>query len=108
MSTSRRRFLTLLVAGLLPLMIAAPVWASPVASIMATEEPAEAPAPEEPEYSGPDAFIPAESAEAEEPVPAWTYRYLIPTSIALILVIVAATVVLYFIRVVRTRYTVVE
>lgn len=38
----------------------------------------------------------------------WTYRYLIPTLIALALVVVIATTVQYFLQVVRKRYKVVE
>lgn len=49
----------------------------------------------------------------EEPPPAvvqqpWTSRYLIPTGLVLAALAVFATVVQYFLRVVRTRYKVVE
>ena len=49
------------------------------------------------------AVVVEESAPAE-PVPDWTYRYLVPTSIALALVFCIITVVLYFTRVVKSRY----
>ena len=49
------------------------------------------------------AVVVDETAPAE-PVPDWTYRYLVPTCIALALVFCAITVVLYFTRVVRSRY----
>ena len=38
----------------------------------------------------------------------WTYRYLIPTLIALAVLVVIATTVQYFLQVVRKRYKVVE
>lgn len=38
----------------------------------------------------------------------WTYRFLIPTLIALAVVVVIATTVQYFVQVVRKRYKVVE
>lgn len=46
-----------------------------------------------------DLFIPA-----EEEVPDWTYRFLIPALIALTLAVVVGTTVQYFVRVVRPRY----
>ncbi len=48
---------------------------------------------------------PPPPVEVEEP---WTSRYLIPTGLVLAAVAVFATVVQYFVRVVRTRYKVVE
>ncbi|HJR93072.1 MAG TPA: hypothetical protein VJ938_11575 [Acidimicrobiia bacterium] len=38
----------------------------------------------------------------------WTYRYLIPTLIALAVIVVIATTIQYFLQVVRKRYKVVE
>lgn len=55
----------------------------------------------------PAEIVPAvvvEEAAPSEPVPDWTYRYLVPTCLALALVFCAITVVLYFTRVVRSRY----
>jgi hypothetical protein len=45
-----------------------------------------------------------EEAAPAEPVPDWTYRYLVPTCLALALVFCVITVVLYFTRVVKSRY----
>lgn len=50
-----------------------------------------------------DLFIPA-----EEEVPDWTYRFLVPALIALTLAVVVGTTVQYFVRVVRPRYRPVE
>lgn len=48
-----------------------------------------------------------EEPPAEELAP-WTIRYLIPTSIVIAGVLIFATVVQYFLKVVRTRYKTVE
>ena len=40
--------------------------------------------------------------------PAWTYRYLIPTSIAIATIVVFGNIVQYFRKVVRKRYKVVD
>lgn len=47
-------------------------------------------------------------AADEEVTADWTYRYLIPTLLALAIVVVIATTIQYFMRVVRNRYKVVE
>lgn len=44
----------------------------------------------------------------DEPTPDWTYRYLIPTLLALAALVVIATTIQYFLQVVRKRYKVVE
>lgn len=46
--------------------------------------------------------------EPEQGTADWTYRYLIPTLLALAVLVVVATTVQYFLRVVRSRYKVVE
>ena len=58
--------------------------------------------PEEPAEIVPGVVV-EESAPAEA-VPDWTYRYLVPTCLALALIICVVTVFLYFTRVVRSRY----
>lgn len=52
--------------------------------------------------------VPASPPPVDDVLPDWTYRYLIPTLLALALVVVVATTVQYFLRVVRKRYKVVE
>ncbi len=92
-----RRLAPLLVlAGLLTLFFAPPALATeePVTTDTMVEVTTDVvPAVEQ------DLFIPA-----DEEVPAWTYRFLIPTLIALTLLVVVGTTVQYFIRVVRPRY----
>ena len=78
--------------------------ASMAAAILAMALPALA---QEEGGGEPAEIIPAvvveETAPAES-VPDWTYRYLVPTCLALALVFCVITVVLYFTRVVRSRY----
>ena len=40
--------------------------------------------------------------------PAWTYRYLIPTSVAIATIIILGNVIEYFRKVVKKRYKIVE
>jgi hypothetical protein len=48
-------------------------------------------------------------SEASEPAqPDWTYRYLIPTGLALAGIIIVLTAIKYFTDVVRKRYRIVE
>lgn len=53
-------------------------------------------------------FIEIQEVEAEEETLDWTYRFLIPSVIALTILLIGGTVVMYFVRVVRGRYRVVE
>lgn len=46
------------------------------------------------------------NAEPEEPGPQWTYRFLVPITITLAVLVVLVTVIQYFVRVVRARYQV--
>ncbi|MEX1125872.1 MAG: hypothetical protein WD895_06085 [Acidimicrobiia bacterium] len=52
--------------------------------------------------------VPVTAPPATEPLPDWTYRYLVPTGIALALLVAIFTSVQYFSRVVRKRYRIVE
>ena len=40
--------------------------------------------------------------------PAWTTKFLVPTGLLIAAIAMLSTVVMYFVRVVRTRYKVVE
>jgi hypothetical protein len=46
---------------------------------------------------------PADAATAD-----WTYRYLVPTGLALVVLVIVMTTVRYFTNVVRKRYRIVE
>lgn len=56
-------------------------------------------------------LVPAVDATVEEPPPAevdWTYRYMIPTALALAALVVLITAIKYFTDVVRKRYRIVQ
>lgn len=94
-----------LIALLLGVLLVPAASASSLFTEEVPEVTEEAPAVE---YDGPAAFIPVEEAPDDEVDLAWTYRFLIPTTLVLIALLVVALVVGYFVRVVRTRYSVVE
>ena len=82
------------------------------APVLATEETTDTAATESTVASIEDAGVtPAVTVppvEADTGPDDWTYRFLIPTLIALAVIVVIATTVQYFIQVVRKRYKVVE
>lgn len=90
MTYSIRRILALLVLSS-SLFVAAPALASPSSTELAQQP-----------------FIEIEEVEAEEETLDWTYRFLIPTVIAITILLIGGTVVMYFVKVVRGRYRVVE
>ncbi len=94
-SMSRHRWTALALVAILALGVALPA--------LAQEETVKAGGGEaEPAEIVPGVVV-EESAPAEA-VADWTYRYLVPTCLALALIICVLTVVLYFTRVVRSRY----
>lgn len=107
MSSFAPRLLVLSTLTLMFVALASPiVLGATTSQVVATEEVQE---PAEPVDEGPSgAYIDSPPAESESINPQWTYRFLIPTSLVLIAVVIAGTVVMYFVRVVRTRYTTVE
>ena len=98
MSDSHRRFLTLIMTGLLILILAPAALAQEEAppedtsAVFDLPEPAVRVTPEAP-------------AEVES---AWTFRYLIPTSLVIALLVVVGSIVAYFVKVVRTRYRLIQ
>ena len=58
--------------------------------------------------SGIEPAVPATTPEPVEPLPDWTYRYMIPTGIVLAVVVIVMTTIQYFTRVVRKRYRIVK
>jgi len=58
--------------------------------------------------SGIDPAVPMTTPEPTEPLPDWTYRYMIPTGIVLAVVVIVMTTIQYFTRVVRKRYRIVK
>lgn len=94
-SMSRHRRTTLALVAILALGVALPA--------LAQEETEKAGGGQaEPAEIVPGVVV--EEAAPAETVADWTYRYLVPTCLALALIICVLTVVLYFTRVVRSRY----
>ena len=49
--------------------------------------------------------VPEAPSEVE---PAWTFKYLVPTSLVIALLVVVGSIVAYFVKVVRTRYRLIQ
>ncbi len=60
------------------------------------------------ESSGLEPAVPIPADSPLEPLPDWTYRYMIPTTLALAAVVILLTSIRYFTNVVRKRYRIVE
>ena len=60
------------------------------------------------ESSGLEPAVPIPDEKLLEAVPDWTYRYMIPTTLALVAVVILLTSIKYFTDVVRKRYRIVE
>lgn len=58
--------------------------------------------------SGLSPAVPVSEDQAVEPVADWTYRYMIPTGLALAVIVILVTAIKYFTEVVRKRYRIVE
>lgn len=107
MTHSLRRVIVLFVLAAASLGVAAPaVMATTVPSVgneivMAQSETVAA----QP-YAQP--YVEVDPAVDEPDEPQWTYRYLIPAVVALTVVLIIGTVIMYFVKVVRGRYTVVD
>lgn len=99
MKRSGRTFLVLAVLGAIFVLAAAPAFAQ--------EEDAETTdAVVTGEVGDPAVVVPDDSSI--EPVADWTYRYLIPSTLALAAIIILGTSIRYFTNVVRQRYRTVE
>jgi len=60
------------------------------------------------ESSGLEPAVPIPDEKPPEAVLDWTYRYIIPTTLALVAVVILLTSIRYFTDVVRKRYRIVE
>lgn len=60
------------------------------------------------ESSGLEPAVPIPTDPPSQAVPDWTYRYMIPTTLALAAVVILLTSIRYFTNVVRKRYRIVE
>ncbi len=52
--------------------------------------------------------VPVTEPAPTQPLPDWTYRYMVATGLVIALLVVVLTTVQYFTRVVRKRYRIVE
>jgi len=52
--------------------------------------------------------VPITTPPPSQPLPDWTYRYMVATGLVIALLVVVLTTVQYFMRVVRKRYRIVE
>ncbi|MGQ0848658.1 MAG: hypothetical protein ACT4OP_06010 [Actinomycetota bacterium] len=101
-----RRLVAIVVSGLAVLSVSLPLAAT--TSTTGGETPTTA-AGETATTAEP--IVPAVTVEVTTPAesqPDWTYRFFIPTLLVLAALVVVATVVQYFTRVVRNRYRVVR
>lgn len=104
MSRMRRNSLMILLAGIL-------IAGSSLVAVAAEEGAEEDGAAETTTTTIDSGLEPAVSLDGESPVEPqseWTYRYLIPTGLALAAIIILFTAVKYFTDVVRKRYRIVE
>ncbi len=102
MSNLRRRTLQSVIVGLL-MFVFAP------AGLAQEGEPAETTAPEEAVVADvPEPAVEVVPEEPREEEQAWTFRYLVPTSLVIALLVVVGSIVAYFLKVVRTRYRLVQ
>lgn len=104
MSILHRRSLVLIIFGLLVLILAP-------AALAQEETPVDAPA--NPVEADAVVDVPEPAVEIVREAPAeveqaWTFRYLIPTSLVLALLVVVGSIVAYFLKVVRTRYRLIQ
>ena len=102
------RFILVTLIGLLLISAALPAAAAEDGS---TPSDVEEVAEENPETLIQPAYEPAvvvEPAANDEIEPAWTTKFLVPTGLLIAAIALLSTVVMYFVRVVRTRYKVVE
>lgn len=99
------RYLTLALLSILLLALALPGSGTEDVPAEVTETTVDPATSLQPAYEPAVVIAPA----ADVPVAqAWTTKFLVPTGLLIAAVAMLATVVMYFIRVVRTRYKVVE
>ena len=107
-----RRFLAFLFALFLALGLSLPLSATTTTGTETATTAAEGAATTAGESATTaEPIVPAVSVEVTEPPetqPDWTYRFFIPTLLVLAALVVIATVVQYFTRVVRKRYRVIR
>ena len=99
-TTPHRRSLLLALLGFLMAVVLVP------AGLAQEEPPADAPADAVVDVPEPAVEVVSETTAEEEA--AWTFRYLVPTSLVIALLVVVGSIVAYFVKVVRTRYRLIQ
>jgi hypothetical protein len=99
------RLILLTLVGLLVISAALPLAAAEDAPADPAETADDAETLIQPAYEPAVVVQPAAGDEAE---PAWTTKFLVPTGLLIAAIALSSTIVMYFVRVVRTRYKVVE
>jgi hypothetical protein len=97
------RLILLTLVGLLVISAALPLAAAEDAEPAETADDAETLI-----HSGYEPAVVVQPAAGDEVEPAWTTKFLVPTGLLIAAIAMLSTVVMYFVRVVRTRYKVVE
>lgn len=107
---NRLRRLTIVAAFtcLLVALFASPVVATEDSGETTEDTVAETVEPPEPIVTDIDPVVVVTTPATEAVSADWTYRYLIPTGLALIVLIILITTARYFTNVVRKRYRIVE
>jgi len=101
MNVSRRLSAPLVFAGILVVFAALPAFGADDDEAATTDA-------EVISESGLEPAVPIPDEPAVETVADWTYRYMIPATLVLVVVVIVLTSVRYFTNVVRNRYRTVE
>jgi hypothetical protein len=107
---TRRRRISILfaVTSLLLLALSVPVLATEDSTEVTDDTVAETEEPPEPIVTDIDPVVIVTTPVVEPVTADWTYRYLVPTGIALVVIVILITTARYFTNVVRKRYRIVE
>lgn len=108
MSDRRRTAFRLALASLLVLAVALPAFATEGSTEPVEESGAETVEPPEPVQTDIEPVVVVTVPANEAVTVDWTYRYLVPTGLALIVIVILITTARYFTDVVRKRYRIVE
>lgn len=102
MTTTSRHLFAFSAAFTLLLALAAP-------ALGVVEPPEEAPTESElPLGDAPEPAIPIPDDPSADETPEWSYRFLVPATMVLGTIAVVGTIFMYFVRVTKNRYRVVE
>jgi hypothetical protein len=104
----RRRSILVALSSLLVIAMALPVMATEGSSEGTEGAPADTVDAPEPIVTDIEPVVVVTTPTPQVVTADWTYRYLVPTGLALIVLVILITTTRYFIDVVRKRYRIVE